>query len=165
MSDTGEYTGIEGHEEDIAKASMKKKSCAITKDILKYLNNLSIRYGYNRQLLDAIFRSREESDELSDVIDDRFPLFLVMVVPHYHKQGERTDLHYRTIWTGLMSQDRELQRRFIVDIPATAFELLPEVPSIRYLKQKEWADWWKQEKETITQEFIEEMNKLEKGSD
>ena len=80
MSDTGEYTGIEGHEEDIAKASMKKKSCAITKDILKYVNNLSIRYGYNRQLLDAIFRSREESDELSDVIDDRFPLFLVMVV-------------------------------------------------------------------------------------
>ena len=60
----------------------------------------------------------------------------------YHKQGERTDLHYRTVWVGLLSKDRDRERKFIVDIPATAFNLLPEVPQIKYLETKEWTKWW-----------------------
>ena len=159
---TGEFTGIEGNHRDIAKATSMKKSCAITKDVLKYLNNLSIKYGYNRQLIDSIFRDRSEADELSDVIDERFPLFLSLVVPHYHIQGEETLLHFRTVWVGLMSKDRHTEHKFIVDIPATAYSLLPEVPQVKYLQQAEWADWWEKEKKNITNEFIKQMDKLEK---
>ena len=162
MSEDITWSGIEGHAEDIAKAMMMKKSCAITKDVLKYLNNLSIKYGYNQQLIDSVFRDRSEADELSDVIDERFPLFLSLVLPHYHKQGKRTDLHYRTVWVGLLSKDREKERKFIVDIPATAFNLLPEVPQIKYLETKEWTKWWEKEKRNIQSEFIKEMDKLEK---
>lgn len=165
MSDYQEYSGIEGHQDDIAQATMRKSSCAITKDILKYLNTLSIKYGYNRQLIDSIFEPREyvDNDEFpTDVIDERFPLFLSMVIPHYHKAGVKTDLHYRTVWVGLMSKKKDEESTFIVDIPASAFELLPDVPSVKYLKQDEWREWWDNEKNRITQEFIDEMNKLEK---
>ena len=61
-----------------------------------------------------------------------------------------------------MSKDRHTEHKFIVDIPATAYGLLPEVPQVKYLKQNEWADWWEKEKKNITNEFIEQMNKLEK---
>ncbi len=156
-----EYTGIEGHEDDIAKATMKKANCAITKDVLKYLNNLSIKHEYNRQLIDSIFLSR--ADVITDVIDERFPLFLSMVVPHYHRAGVKTHLHYRTIWIGIMSNDTTKEHKFVVDIPATAFELLPEVPEIQYLTPDKWRDWWEQEKENITQEFIKQINEIEEG--
>lgn len=153
------YSGIEGHEEDMRHATMQKNSCAITKDILKYLNNLSIQYGYNRQLIDSIFESRDtvDDDSLTDVIDERFPCFMTMAMPHYHKEGKKTDMHYRTAWACIFVGNQTKPVTLMVDIPATAFELLPDVPQIKYLEADEWKAWWEQEKEQMTKDFIDSV--------
>lgn len=154
---TNDFTGIEGHEEDIRKATMGKKNCAITKGVLKYLNDLSIEYGYNSNLISSIFDDR--AGTVTDVVDERFPLFLSMVIPHYHKQGKKTDLHYRTVWVGIMSNDHKKEVRLKVDIPATAYELLPEVPEITYMSTSEWAEWWKDNKQDIENEYVQSYSK------
>ena len=43
-------SGIEGDTSDIVEFSERLKNCAITIDILKYLNGLAIDNDYNRQI-------------------------------------------------------------------------------------------------------------------
>ena len=110
---------------DISDATIPKSHVAITRDILEYLNELSVDLGYNQNLADWLF-----DDDSDKQIDRKFPIFLRLVVPHHFKAGEPTDTHYRMIWEFVFTDDYENSHTGMLDIPAEAYNLLPEVPDI-----------------------------------
>ena len=136
-----------------------KRHVAITKSILEYLNTLAIKNGYNRQLAEWIF-SATPMGEL-DCIDARFPVFLKLSMPHYHKEGVRTDMHYRTIWeVVMMGTTDDSTTTVIVDIPQEAFDMLPEVPTVTSIDDDVVEVWDNIATEEMTNNFIQDVEKL-----
>ena len=130
---------------------------AITKSILEYLNTLAIRNGYNRQLAEWVFAANPMGE--LDCIDARFPIFLKMSMPHYHKEGESTDLHYRTIWEVVLVK-QEGTSTCIVDIPKEAFDMLPEVPAVQNITDDVMEVWNNLQTEELTKNFIQDVEKM-----
>ena len=71
-------SGIEGDAKDIQEFSDRLKNCAITVEILKYLNGLAIDLEYNRQIEPA-FLDITIDTKMDVVADDRFPCVLLML--------------------------------------------------------------------------------------
>lgn len=136
-----------------------RKHIAITKSILQYLNELAIKNGYNRQLAEWIFSARPMGE--LDCIDDRFPIFLKMSMPHYHKEGVRCETHYRTIWEVVMASNTDTTTTLVVDIPSEAFKMLPEVPEVMNIDNDEVITVWEnlQQNEKVST-FIKDVEKL-----
>ncbi|MBO71659.1 MAG: hypothetical protein CL508_05240 [Actinobacteria bacterium] len=132
-----------------------KSHCAITRDILEYLNDLSVDLQYNRSLPNWLF-----DDEVEKQIDRKFPVFLRLVVPHHYKSGEPTDVHYRTVWEFVFSDDYENSHTGMLDIPAEAFNLLPEVPEVVQVNEETYELWTEMDTDSITSNFISEVESL-----
>jgi hypothetical protein len=143
------------HSKEISDATIPKKHCAVTRDILLYLNELSVDIGYNQNLADWLF------DDSNDIqIDRKFPVFLRLVVPHHYIAGEPTDTHYRTVWEFVFTDDFENSHTGMIDIPAEAYHLLPEVPEVVQVDNDTYELWSKLDTETITSDFIDEVESL-----
>jgi len=131
---------------------------AITKSILEYLNTLAIKNEYNRQLAEWVFAANPMGE--LDCIDARFPIFLKMSMPHYHKEGVPTDMHYRTIWEVVLMKDNEGSHTVIVDIPKEAFDMLPEVPAVQNITDDVMEVWNNVQTEELTNNFIQDVEKM-----
>lgn len=162
-------SGIEGDTSDIVEFSERLKNCAITIDILKYLNGLAIDNDYNRQIVPSFLDETLDSD-FDVVADDRFPCVLVMAMPHYHKKGIVTDTHVRLMFEVIVrSKDgKPVDKEYTtvaVDVPLEAIEILPNIPNVRWIddktNRKDWIGLWNNvDKESMTNTFIEEIEKL-----
>ena len=141
--------------EGINNATIPKKHCAVTRDILLYLNELSVDIGYNQNLADWLF-----DDSNDKQIDRKFPVFLRLVVPHHYIAGEPTDTHYRTVWEFVFTDDYENSHTAMIDIPAEAYHLLPETPEVLEVDKDTYELWSKLDTETITSDFIDEVETL-----
>jgi hypothetical protein len=139
----------------ISDATIPKSHVAITRDILEYLNELSVDLGYNQNLADWLF-----DDDSDKQIDRKFPIFLRLVVPHHFKAGEPTDTHYRMIWEFVYTEDYENSHTGMIDIPAEAYNLLPEVPEVVQVDENTYDMWSQLDTETITSDFINEVESL-----
>tara|TARA_R100001015_G_C4621094_1_gene178216 strand:- start:1388 stop:1975 length:588 start_codon:yes stop_codon:yes gene_type:complete len=75
----------------------------VTTSVLKHLNDVAVKEGYNRTILKGFFdpsASIEDSIEQSDrVAIPDYPVSCVMALPHYHKRGVLTMPHVRTQWS------------------------------------------------------------------
>lgn len=162
-------SGIEGDAKDIAEFSERLKNCAITVDILKYLNGLAIDNDYNRQIVPSFLDETMDSD-LDIVVDDRFPCMLMMAMPHYHKAGVVTDTHVRLMFEVIVKRrdgmplDKEYTT-VAVDVPMEAMKILPNIPDIRWIDdsvtRKEWLNLWEVvDKDGLTKTFIKEIENL-----
>mgnify|MGYP003134516085 FL=1 len=162
-------SGIEGDTSDIVEFSERLKNCAITIDILKYLNGLAIDNDYNRQIVPSFLDETMDSD-LDIVADNRFPCVLVMAMPHYHKQGVETDTHVRLMFEVIVKRidgmplDKEYTT-VAVDVPMEAIEILPNIPDVRWVEtstnRKDWLNIWdKVDKQGMTDTFINEIENL-----
>lgn len=162
-------SGIEGDASDIVEFSEQLKNCAITIDILKYLNGLAIDNDYNRQIEPSFLDERLDSD-LDIVADDRFPCVLMLAMPHYHKAGELTDTHVRLMFEVIVKRkdgmplDKEYTT-VAVDVPMEAMKILPNIPDVRWIDDKtsraDWIDIWNNvDKESMTNAFITEIENL-----
>lgn len=140
---------------DISDATIPKKHVAITRDILQYLNELSVDIGYNQSLADWLFEDSQDRQ-----IDKKFPIFLRLVVPHHFIAGEPSDTHYRTIWEFVFTDDYENSHTGMVDIPAEAYELLPEVPEAIQVDEGTYDIWSSMDTESITNDFITQVESL-----
>lgn len=162
-------SGIEGDTSDIVEFSERLRNCAITIDILKYLNGLAIDNDYNRQIEPSFLDETLDSD-FDVVADDRFPCVLVMAMPHYHKKGIVTDTHVRLMFEVIVkSKDgKPVDTEYTtvaVDVPLEAMEILPNIPNVRWIddktNRKDWIGLWNNvDKESMTNTFIEEIEKL-----
>lgn len=162
-------SGIEGDASDIVEFSEQLKNCAITIDILKYLNGLAIDNDYNRQIEPSFLDERLDSD-LDIVADDRFPCVLMLAMPHYHKAGVLTDTHVRLMFEVIVKRkdgmplDKEYTT-VAVDVPIEAMKILPNIPDVRWIDDKtsraDWIDIWNNvDKESMTNAFITEIENL-----
>ena len=162
-------SGIEGDTSDIVEFSERLKNCAITIDILKYLNGLAIDNDYNRQIEPSFLDETMDSD-FDIVADNRFPCVLVMAMPHYHKQGVKTDTHVRLMFEVIVKRidgmplDKEYTT-VAVDVPMEAIEILPNIPDVRWVEtatnRKDWLNIWdKVDKQGMTDTFINEIENL-----
>lgn len=162
-------SGIEGDASDIVEFSEQLKNCAITIDILKYLNGLAIDNDYNRQIEPSFLDERLDSD-LDIVADDRFPCVLMLAMPHYHKAGVLTDTHVRLMFEVIVKRkdgmplDKEYTT-VAVDVPMEAMKILPNIPDVRWIDDKtsraDWIDIWNNvDKESMTNAFITEIENL-----
>lgn len=162
-------SGIEGDTSDIVEFSERLKNCAITIDILKYLNGLAIDNNYNRQIVVGFLDETLDSD-FDIVADNRFPCVLVMAMPHYHKQGVVTDTHVRLMFEVIVKRkdgmplDKEYTT-VAVDVPLEAIEILPNIPDVRWVEtatdRKDWLNIWdKVDKQGMTDTFIKEIENL-----
>ena len=133
-------SGIEGDMKDMQDFSERLRNCAITVDILKYLNGLAIDLEYNRQIEPSFLDETMDSD-LDVVADDRFPCVLLMAMPHYHRAGVETDTHVRLFFEVIVMNrdgskaDKEYTQ-VTVDVPMEAIEILPNIPEIRWIDEK-----------------------------
>ena len=166
-------SGIEGDAKDIAEFSERLKNCAITVDILKYLNGLAIDNDYNRQIVPSFLDETMDSD-LDIVVDDRFPCMLMMAMPHYHKNGVPSELHYRLMLEVIVKSKsgKELDTKYatvFVDVPADALDLLPNVPDIQWISPKAatemereafLSEWSEVDDEQLNKDFIENIEKM-----
>jgi hypothetical protein len=162
-------SGIEGDTRDIAEFSARLKNCAITVDILKYLNGLAIDLEYNRQIVPEFLDETIESD-IKVVADDRFPVVLLMAMPHYHRAGERVDTHIRMFFEVIVkSKDGTLLEKeysqVAVDVPIEALEILPNIPDVRWLDEglarKDRKDVWNNiDKDKLTNEVISQFEEM-----
>ena len=162
-------SGIEGDTSDIVEFSERLRNCAITIDILKYLNGLAIDNNYNRQIVVGFLDETLDSD-FDIVADNRFPCVLVMAMPHYHKQGVVTDTHVRLMFEVIVKRkdgmplDKEYTT-VAVDVPLEAIEILPNIPDVRWVEtatdRKDWLNIWdKVDKQGMTDTFIKEIENL-----
>ena len=162
-------SGIEGDTSDIVEFSERLRNCAITIDILKYLNGLAIDNNYNRQIVVGFLDETLDSD-FDIVADNRFPCVLVMAMPHYHKQGVVTDTHVRLMFEVIVKRkdgmplDKEYTT-VAVDVPLEAIEILPNIPDVRWVEtatdRKDWLNIWdKVDKQGMTDTFINEIENL-----
>jgi len=82
-------------------------------------------------------------------------------MPHYHKEGVRTDMHYRTIWEVVMMGSKDdSTTTVIVDIPQEAFDMLPEVPTVTSIDDDVVEVWDNIATEEMTKNFIQDVEKL-----
>lgn len=140
------------------KEVIVKQHIAITKNILEYLNSLAIKNEYNRQLAEWVFSANPIGD--LDCIDARFPIYLKMSLPHYHKAGKRVEQHYRTIWEVVMVNNTDSTSTCIVDIPKEAFDMLPEVPTVTNIREDVMEVWESIEADKMTREFIKSVEEM-----
>ena len=162
-------SGIEGDSKDIVEFSERLKNCAITVEILKYLNGLAIDLEYNRQILPEFLDETIESD-MKVVADDRFPVVLLMAMPHYHRAGERVDTHVRMFFEVIIkSKDGTLLEteysQVAVDVPIEALEILPNIPDVRWidetLARKDRKDVWNNiDKDKLTTDVISQFEEM-----
>jgi hypothetical protein len=138
-----------------------KSYVAITKTILNYLNSLAISNGYNRSLMEWLFNTKGTDD--MKAIDGRFPIFLKMAMPHYHIEGVVAPMHYRTVWECVLIGDDDTVNEsatVIVDIPAEAYELLPDVPEVQNITDDVMSVWENIKQEEMTENFIKDVEEL-----
>ena len=135
-----------------------KTHVAITKPILKYLNELSIKNEYNRQIAEWLF----EATPLGELacIDDRFPIFLKMAIPHKHKQGVECEEHVRTIWEFVIQDDSEQTHTVVVDIPLDAYSMLPDVPLVTNIQEEPMEVWNDINVERLTTKFFKDIDSM-----
>ena len=162
-------SGIEGDTSDIVEFSERLKNCAITIDILKYLNGLAMDNDYNRQI-EPSFLDETMDSEFDIVADDRFPCVLMMAMPHYHKQGVVTDTHVRLMFEVIVKRKdgMPLEKEYTtvaVDVPLEAIEILPNIPDVRWVEtatnRKDWLNVWDRvDKQGMTDTFISEIENL-----
>ena len=143
---------------DTEEPIIVRRHVAITKSILEYLNTLAIKNRYNRQLAEWLF-SANPMGEL-DCIDARFPVFLKMSMPHFHKEGVRTDTHYRTVWEVVLVNKKDTTTTVVVDIPKEAFDMLPEVPTVTAIDNDVVEVWENIRQEESISNFIADVEKL-----
>jgi hypothetical protein len=175
-------SGIEGYPKDVEEATARLKNCAITIPILAYLNKLAIENGYNRQIregfLDETIDDSDKYDDHDDRADDRFPAIVMLAMPHYHKQGVPTELHYRLMLEVIVKSKsgKDIGEKYatvFVDIPAEAFNILPNIPNITWLNTSAstedmnqfLTEWNEVDEDTLNENFIKDIeNMLGKSS-
>ena len=175
-------SGIEGYPKDVEEATARLKNCAITIQILAYLNKLAIENGYNRQIregfLDETIDDSDKYDDHDDRADARFPAIVMLAMPHYHKNGVPTEMHYRLMLEVIVKSKsgRDIGKQYatvFVDIPAEAFSILPNIPNITWLNPSASTDamnqflteWNEVDEETLNENFIKDIeNMLGKSS-
>jgi len=175
-------SGIEGYPKDVEEATARLKNCAITIPILAYLNKLAIENGYNRQIregfLDETIDDSDKYDDHDDRADDRFPAIVMLAMPHYHKQGVPTEMHYRLMLEVIVKSKsgKDIGEKYatvFVDIPAEAFSILPNIPNITWLNPSAstedmnqfLTEWNEVDEETLNENFIKDIeNMLGKSS-
>jgi len=138
--------------------SKVKTHVAITKPILRYLNELSIKNEYNRQIAEWLF----EKTPLGELacIDDRFPIFLKMAIPHRHKQGVECEEHIRTIWEFVILGDSKQTHSVAVDIPLEAYSTLPDVPLVTNIQEEPMEVWNDINVERLTNKFFKDIDTM-----
>ena len=156
--------------EKIEEYSQRLKNCAITVDILRYLNGIAIDMDFNRSIepefLDETMKT-ERAMETDIVADSRFPVVVLMAVPHYHKRGELTDVHVRMVMEVIVKSKigKELDQEYAtiqVDVPLEVLEHLPNIPEIRWIDTKvnrqDWIKVWENvDKDKLNQDFVKEI--------
>lgn len=172
-----EFSGIEGFPADVEKVTERLKSCAITIPILAYLNGLAIKNNYNRQIregfLDETIDDSAEYKDADEVADGRFPAIVTLAMPHYHKQGKPTELHYRLMLEVIIKSKsgKAIDKKYatvFVDIPAEAIDALPNIPDISWINPsvnmenvalflKEWSEI---DEEKLNSDFISDIEKM-----
>lgn len=170
-------SGIEGDSKDIIEFSEKLKNCAITVEILKYLNGLAIDLGYNRQILPEFLDVNVENKEKLDVVvDDRFPVILYMAMPHYHRAGEKVDTHVRMFFEVIVKNrdgskpDKEYTQ-VAVDVPVEAINILPNIPEVRWIDEKlnrnDGYEYWRNtvDKDKLSKDVISKFEEMLKRED
>ena len=168
-------SGIEGDSADIIEFSERLKNCAITVEILKYLNGLAIDLEYNRQILPEFLDETIESD-MKVVADDRFPVVLLMAMPHYHRAGERADTHVRMFFEVIVKNrdgskpDKEYTQ-VAVDVPIEAINILPNIPEVRWIDEKlnrnDGYEHWRDnvDKDKLSKDVISKFEEMLKRED
>ena len=138
--------------------SKVKTHVAITKPILRYLNELSIKNEYNRQIAEWLF----EPTPLGELacIDDRFPIFLKMAISHKHKQGVECEEHVRTIWEFVVQGDHEQTHSVAVDIPLDAYSMLPDVPLVTNIQEEPMEVWNNVNVDRLTTKFFKDIDSM-----
>ena len=168
-------SGIEGDRQDIIDFSKRLKNCAITVDILKYLNGLAIDLDYNRQIepsfLDESMPYIEGTTDVNEVVaDNRFPCVVLMAMPHYHKQGKVTEMHIRLFVEVIVKSNNgePLEKEYtqvVVDVPMEAIEILPNIPEVRWvdnnLDRKERLNVWNElDRTKLTDKVISQFEEM-----
>ena len=171
-------SGIEGFPKDVEEATTRLKNCAITIPILKMLNDMAIENGYNRQIREGfldetIDDSKDYPDKHDHRADDRFPAIVMLAMPHYHKNGVPAELHYRLMLEVIVKSKsgKTLAEKYatvFVDIPAEAFDLLPNVPDIQWIKPEATTDekdaflkaWEEADTDEMYEDFIENIERM-----
>ena len=171
-------SGIEGFPPDVEEATERLKNCAITIPILSLLNDLAIENGYNRQIREGFLDERiDDSDKYDDHdhrADDRFPAIVMLAMPHYHKNGTPSELHYRLMLEVIVKSKsgKELDTKYatvFVDVPADALDLLPNVPDIQWISPKAatemereafLSEWSEVDDEQLNKDFIDNIEKM-----
>ena len=65
-----------------------------------------------------------------------------------------------SLWEFVFTDDYENSHTGMVDIPAEAYELLPEVPEVMQVDENTYDMWSQLDTETITSDFINEVESL-----
>ena len=154
----------------VKEMSERLKNCAITVDILRYLNDLAIDMGYNRSLNPEFLDETMDTElamKMDIVADTRFPVVLLMATPHYYKNGTATDMHVRLMLDVVVKSkvgvplDKEYAT-VTVDVPVEVINHLPNIPEVRWIDtdtdRKEWIKVWdKVDKSKLSEDFIKDF--------
>jgi len=158
-------------ESDIKELSGKLTNCAITVDILRYLNDLAIDMEYNRSLNPEFLDETMDTElamKMDLVADTRFPVVVLMATPHYYKQGTRTDMHVRLMLDVVVKSKvgAKLDKEYAtvtIDVPLEAINHLPNIPEIRWIDtsstdRKKWKEVWDNvDKDKLSENFIKDF--------
>tara|TARA_Y100001938_G_C8038948_1_gene405043 strand:- start:442 stop:966 length:525 start_codon:yes stop_codon:yes gene_type:complete len=158
--------------EKVREMSERLKNCAITVDILRYLNDLAIDMEYNRSLNPEFLDETMDTElamKMDVVADSRFPVVLLMALPHYYKNGHETDMHVRLMLDVVVKSKVgvPLEKEYAtvtLDVPVEVINHLPNIPTVRWIDldadRKEWTKVWDEvDKTKLSEDFIKDFEK------
>tara|TARA_Y100001949_G_scaffold41780_1_gene34077 strand:- start:2606 stop:3130 length:525 start_codon:yes stop_codon:yes gene_type:complete len=158
--------------ERVREMSERLKNCAITVDILRYLNDLAIDMEYNRSLNPEFLDETMDTElamKMDVVADSRFPVVLLMALPHYYKNGHETDMHVRLMLDVVVKSKVgvPLEKEYAtvtLDVPVEVINHLPNIPTVRWIDldadRKEWTKVWDEvDKTKLSEDFIKDFEK------